>query len=294
MYNQNRIYRVFQLINYLKSNPPKSVRSIMKYLDTSERTVYRYIEMLKDLGFDIEKDNSNRLWISSALKAEVIPFTSQEADFLEKLTRSSGRGAKIADSVLQKIRVASELNVSTDLLFKAHLGQIVEQISIAITEGRQILIRNYASANSQTISDRIVEPMCFTANYESVSVFEPKTNENKYFNIERMGSVEVLDSKMKHEDKHEFFKPDVFGFQGKSMNKEVELNLSLTAALMLKEEYPMTVPYIKQIIGTPHYHFKTKVQSFLAPSRFVLGFRSEVEVVGSKEFEKYIDKKLGK
>ncbi len=294
MYNQNRIYRVFQLINYLKSNPPKSVRSIMKYLDTSERTVYRYIEMLKDLGFDIEKDNSNRLWISSALKSEVIPFTSQEADFLEKLTRSSGRGAKIADSVLQKIRVASELNVSTDLLFKAHLGQIVEQISIAITEGRQILIRNYASANSQTISDRIVEPMCFTANYESVSVFEPKTNENKYFNIERMGSVEVLDSKMKHEDKHEFFKPDVFGFQGKSMLKEVELNLSLAAALMLKEEYPMTVPFIKQINGTQHYHFKAKVQSFLAPSRFVLGYRSEVEVVGSKEFEKYIDKKLGK
>ena len=50
MFNQNRIYRLFQLINYLKARPAKSIRSIETFLDTSERTIYRYLELLKDLG----------------------------------------------------------------------------------------------------------------------------------------------------------------------------------------------------------------------------------------------------
>jgi proteasome accessory factor C len=134
--------------------------------------------------------------------------------------------------------LSSELQIGANLLFNAHLGNIVEQISIAIIEGRQLLIKNYISAHSQTISDRIVEPMCFTDDYESVSAFEVKTKQNKYFNIERMAEVEVLDSKMKYEKQHEFYKPDIFGFQGKSLNKEIEIQMSMRASLVLKEEYP--------------------------------------------------------
>jgi len=63
MFNQNRIYRLFQLINYLKARPAKSVRSIEIFLDTSGRTVYRYLDLLKDLGFNIEKDSNNKIFI---------------------------------------------------------------------------------------------------------------------------------------------------------------------------------------------------------------------------------------
>jgi proteasome accessory factor C len=289
MFNQNRIYRVFQLINYLKAKPAKSVRNIMRFLDTSERTVYRYLDMLKDLGFTIERDSSNRISITVNGNSDIVPFTEQEADYLEKLIKTVGKSTKIADSVLQKVRHSSELKVGANLLFKAHLGQIVEKISIAIIEGRQLLIKNYTSANSQTISDRIVEPMCFTDDYESVSAFEVKTKQNKYFNIERMAEVEVLDSKMKYEQLHEFYKPDIFGFQGKSLNKVVEIQMSMRASLVLKEEYPMSIPFIKNLPDTDRYYFKAEVQSFQAPGRFVLGFLEEVNVVGSKDFIRYIN-----
>jgi len=247
--------------------------------------------MLKDLGFRIEKDSGSRIWISSNVgSSDIVPFTEQEADYLEKLIKTSGKSAKISESVLQKVRLSSELQVGANLLFKAHLGQIVEQISIAIVEGRQLLIKNYTSANSQTVSDRIVEPMCFTDDYDSVSAFEVKTKQNKYFNIERMASVEVLDSKMKYERFHEFYKPDIFGFQGKSLNKEIEIQMSMRASLVLKEEFPMSIPYVKHIPDTDRYYFMAKVQSFQAPGRFVLGFLEDVKVVGSKEFIRYIDR----
>jgi predicted DNA-binding transcriptional regulator YafY len=262
----------------------------MQFLDTSERTVYRYLDMLKDLGFMIERDSSNRISITVNGNSDLVPFTDQEADYLEKLIKTVGKSTKIADSVLQKVRLSSELKVGANLLFKAHLGQIVEKISIAIIEGRQLLIKNYTSANSQTISDRIVEPMCFTDDYESVSAFEVKTKQNKYFNIERMAEVEVLNSIMKYEEFHEFHKPDIFGFQGQSLNKVVEIQMSMRASLVLKEEYPMSIPYINHIPETDRYYFMANVQSFLAPGRFVLGFLEDVKVVGSKDFIRYINR----
>jgi predicted DNA-binding transcriptional regulator YafY len=274
----------------LKAKPAKSVRSVMQFLDTSERTVYRYLDMLKDLGFKIERDSGNRIWITTNGNTDIVPFTDHEADYLEKLIKTAGKSTKIAESVLQKVRLSSELQIGTNLLFKVHLGHIVEQISIAIIEGRQLLIKNYTSANSQTVSDRIVEPMCFTDDYESISAFEVKTKQNKYFNIERMAEVEVLDSKMKYENHHEFYKPDIFGFQGKSLNKEIEIQMSMRASLVLKEEYPMSIPYIIYILDTDRYYFMAKVQSFQAPGRFVLGFLEDVKVVGSKDFIRYINR----
>jgi hypothetical protein len=51
----------------------------------------------------------------------------------------------------------------------------------------------------------------------------------------------------------------------------------------------MSIPYITHKPGTEHYVFKSKVQSFLAPGRFVLGFLDDVKVVGSQQYIKYIN-----
>jgi predicted DNA-binding transcriptional regulator YafY len=290
MFNQNRIYRLFQLINYLKAKPAKSVRSIESFLETSERTVYRYLDLLEDLGFDIERDNHNKIFISSNSDIAIIPFTSQEAEYLKRLILSAGKENQLAQSVLKKVHQSSEIQLGAESLYKAHLSKIVEQISVAIVEGKQLLIKGYHSANSQSVKDRLIEPTCFTENYDSVSAFEVETKLNKYFNIERMTSVEVLDIPMQYEAQHEFYKPDIFGFQGKSMNKEIELEMTMRAYILLKEEFPMSAAFIKPIQETGKYHFKSKVQSFLAPGRFVMGFSEDVNVIGSKEFVRYVQK----
>jgi proteasome accessory factor C len=294
MFNQNKIHRFFQLINFLKARPAKSVRSIAAFLETSDRTVYRYMDLLKDLGFHIEKDANNKVFIASNSDTDVIPFTPQEADYLTKLILSAGKENQLAQSVLQKVQQSNEIQIGANSLFKAHLAKIVEQISVAIVEGKQLLIKGYSSASSQSISDRIVEPTSFTENYDSISAFEISTRLNKYFNIERITSVEVLDKPMEHEAQHEFHKPDIFGFQGKSMDKEIEIEMSMRACLLLKEEYPMSAAYIKSIPNSGLYYFKANVQSFKAPGRFVMGFLEEIQVIGSIEFKRYIQRIVSK
>lgn len=287
MFNQKRIYRVFQLINYLKARPAKPIKSIMKFLGTSERTVYRYIDLLIELGFRIEKDSSNRLWIESKSTSLTI-FTPQEAAYLEKLIQTAGKQNKLAESTLHKIQQSSDLHIGAETLYNAHLSNIVATISQAIAEEKQLIIKSYASAHSQSITNRIVEPVAFTDNYISLCAFEPKSKLNKYFNIERMGSVSLSNRKMKYHEQHAFHKPDVFGFQGKTLNKEISLRLNLRAMLFLRESYPMSIPFIEQETSET-YLFSAKVQSFTAPAKFVLGMQKNVEVIGSLAFRRYME-----
>lgn len=289
MFNQNRVYRLFQLIVFLKARPPKTIRSISSFLNTSERTAYRYLDLLKEIGFIVEKDIYGRYTIAN--NDTQVPLTLVEIDFLKKLL-TSNKSHKLAKSILQKIGTHNEASANGENIYNAHLSKIIEQLSVAMAENKQVKIISYFSANSETISDRIIEPVCFTDNYQSLSAFEIASKKNKYFNIERIGDVEILAEPIKHQNEHEFYKPDVFGFQGKNLDKEIEIQLSLRAYLMLRDDYPMCIPYMKEEGGNQRFKLKVNVQSFKAPARFVNGLKSEINVIGSKAFIAYLKKIL--
>lgn len=288
MFNQNRIYRVFQLINFLRTKPSKTPRSLAGLLEISERSVYRYFDLIGQLGFEVKKSEAGRFYIE-ANEDERIPFTAQEVDYITKMVNSVGKNSTIGQSVLHKVGHYTEHQVAARNIYDANLGKIIEQLSIAIQEKKQVMLVKYFSARSETVTDRLVEPMQFTDNYEAISAFEVSTEQNKYFNIERISEVRLLDSDMFFEDKHEFFKPDIFGFQGKEMDKEVEFEMSLRASLLLKEEYPMARAYIKALPGGKRFIFKAKVQAYEGPARFVKGFNTEIEINGGKDFISFIN-----
>ena len=290
MFNQNRIYRVFQLMNYLRSRPAKSIDDIAEHLETSERTVYRYIELLESLGFILARKSGNRYALSSPTAAHQLPFTTEEADYLERILRSTGRSNPLTEGILQKIRLSDVemLAAGANIIYSAHLGRFVELINLAITEKRQLMIRSYASANSQTIADRHVEPVGFTDNYRTLSAFEIATGKNKYFDLERMGGVEVLEEAMTHEARHHFHQPDVFGYQGRNPTKKVHWVMNLRANLLLREQFPACAAHIETLAEGETYQFQASVQRFDSPARFVLGMGANVHVLGSPAFLRHL------
>ena len=287
MFNQHRIYRVFQLINSLRTKPPKSPRTLANMLEVSERSIYRYFDLINQLGFEVKKISGGRFYIE-ADENEGIPFTAQEVEYLTSMLQSVGKKSLLSEAVLQKIGHYTEHEVAARNIYDANLGKIIEQLSIAIQEKKQVILVKYYSARSETVTDRLVEPMQFTDNYVAISAFEVSTEQNKYFNIERISEVRLLDSDMFFEDQHEFFKPDVFGFQGTEMDKEVEFEMSLRASLLLKEEYPMARAYIKALPGGKRFIFKAKVQAYEWPARFVKGFADDVSIIGSEAFIQFL------
>jgi predicted DNA-binding transcriptional regulator YafY len=297
MSNQHRILRVLKLVRYLRGEPAKGIQQLAHHLKTSERTVYRYLEMLKDLGFELHRDPTNNRFKIIGGHQDLLPFTPQENQFMAQVIRSAAINHPLADSVLSKLELGhgalgqgAGLNGSLHL---GHLGHLIEVISKAIEEGRQIRLVSYASAHSQTIEDRVVEPVCFTEQYRSLSAFEPASKSNKYFNIERMGDVEILDNNIQFKDQHRYFKPDVFGFQSQEPDKGVEMELSLRGMLLLREQYPASAARITPIETKtergPVYRFNAKVQDFRAPAAFALRLPHDVRVLGSKNFLAYLE-----
>ena len=288
MFNQNRIYRIFRLINFLKASPPKTRSSLATLIGVSSRSVYRYFDLLEQLGIELQKDVHGKYFIDHKEFDEAWNLTPQEAEFLMQLLHTVGRGNPLKESIARKMGKYSELEQGTHTFYQAHLGEIVKKLSTAIQSKKQVILKAYYSASSQTITDRRVEPMKFTDRYESISAFEVDSQTNKYFNIERISDVEILTDDMEFELQHEFHLPDIFGFQGKEEPLEVEWTMSLRASLLLKEEYPMSRSVIKPIQGTGDYHFKAQVHSFKGPGRFVMGFLEDVEVKGSEAFKTYL------
>ncbi|MFA9290766.1 MAG: HTH domain-containing protein, partial [Solirubrobacteraceae bacterium] len=82
MYNQNRILKVLKAVALLKTQPPKSVKLLANQLETTDRTLYRYLDLIKELGFEIKKDTSNRVFIAGKSDEDYAVFTKEETLFL--------------------------------------------------------------------------------------------------------------------------------------------------------------------------------------------------------------------
>ena len=291
MLNQHKILRVLQLISLLQKEPAKSIRFISGFIESTERTVYRYLDLIKELGFELERDQNKRYFIKGGLYDATESFTNEEVTLLKELLLSSGKQSKLKDAVLKKIYFKSEIAVHGNHLLNAHLGKIVEKLSGAIQNEKRVILKDYHSANSQKISDRLVEPITFSDNYHSLIAFEVETGENKYFNIERITDIIELNTNQEFQEKHKNDKPDIFGFSELNGEKfEVELRLTLRAYLLLKEEYPLVQPYVKKEPNKETYLLKCKVNNPKAITRFILGFPKDVKVIGSVKFMEYINK----
>lgn len=291
MHNQNKILRVLQLIALLKKEPAKSIRFLSGILESTDRTVYRYLDLIKELGFELLRDQHNRYSICNEDEIESYSFSDEEVNILKELLLSVGKDSILKDSILKKIYFKSEIAIHGNHILKAHLGKIVEKLSGAIQNGKRVILKEYHSANSQKISDRLIEPITFSDNYHSLIAFEVETGENKYFNIERITQVIELNTNQEFQEKHKTDKPDVFGFSELNGEKfDIELRLTLRAYLILKEEYPLVQPYVKKESNKETYLLICSVNNPKAITRFILGFPEDVEVIGSEIFMKYLNR----
>lgn len=58
--NQFKIMRVIKLMQFLQVKP-RPIYSMARYLGISERSVYRYLKMYQELGYQLEKNNNKYL-----------------------------------------------------------------------------------------------------------------------------------------------------------------------------------------------------------------------------------------
>lgn len=286
---QAKLLRLFQIIAVLKSGH-WTIKQLADRFDTSERTIYRYINLLEEVDFLLEKDFENRFFIITTDDDPTqAQFSIEETKLIKKLIQSGAQDNPLKSSLLKKLSLNSEMDSMPRLFLKVRLGQFVDQLAETIRKKNQVVLKNYHSANSNEIRDRLVEPIHFGDNYQSVVALDTQDKVCKQFKLDRIGEVIELKTSYKFEDLHRKNQSDIFGFSGDS-NTWITLNLSLRAYLLLREEYPLSIPYTERT--EDGYTFHGPVSNLDGIGRFVLGLMDEIQIKGPEAFKNFISNKL--
>ena len=291
--DQPKIERVLRLMRLMAGNATFSVDELAETLDTSYRSIYRYIDTFKQCGFAVEKVRGN-----------VYPILEMPPEFIEigNLVYFSDEEARIVNSLIDGLSETNALKIDLKKKLEAvydvtALDKYVEKNSYsvnirtlghAIREKRKVILRNYRSGNSGTVRDRLVEPFGFTPRYVEVWAWDPESSENKTFRISRIDEVQALDEGWENEERHCTEYLDAFRMHS-GKQTHVRLEMTLRAKDLLCEEFPLAEPDITE--GEDgRWIFDSMVSRMEGVGRFVIGLAGEVTVVDSPELSGYVDR----
>lgn len=287
---QPKIERLLQLIMLMAGKRDHTIEDIACKLGTTSRSVYRYIETLRNAGFAIDKRKSNlykliRLPNSSVNLNNLVYFSQEEAYLLNSLIlRLDGTNA-LKISLQKKLAAVYNIANLTEFIVNKNTAKHIEILGNAITSKRCVILHDYESANSHSISNRHIEPFAFSTNHIDIWAYDIEKRENRMFKIARIGSVEILDAPWSNEEMHKKLLTDCFRMNGEHSIK-IKLGLSLRAKNLLLEEYPLAEKDLCNKGGI--WTLETNVYNLAGARRFVIGLADEVSIIDSPELEEYI------
>jgi predicted DNA-binding transcriptional regulator YafY len=289
---QHKLLRVLRLIAALQRTPHKTIRQLAAVLETTPRSVYRYLALLEEVGFLIDKDFEGRYFLfETEGNSTGVLFAPEETGLIRDLLLTASPSHLLTDAILKKLYVHSELMPLPANLLKVKTGQVIRQLLSAMDEKKQVLLKKYHSANSDSIQDRLVEPLELTDNYLMLWAYEPETSQVKLFKTERIAGIELLNSAHTYTSATPITRPDPFGMVGEGEMKVV-LHMNGRAAMLLKEEYPLCAPLVVPDKQKGGYLFTRVVQYWKGVGRFIMGLPGEVEVVEPEELREYLRERV--
>ena len=288
--DQPKLERMLRLMKLLAGNTGLSVDDLASMLDTTYRSIYRYLDTFREAGFGIVKIRSGVYQIATLSRScpdlsRLVYFSAEEAAIVNHLIESLDNTNSLKRNLHDKLAAIYEFAPVTDFVDKHINGINVEQLSDAIRSERQVILRDYGSSHSKVTRDRFIEPFGFTSNYVHVWAYDLEDGRCKIFGISRIKEVEVLDQPWQHADEHVMEELDLFRMPGRD-SIHVRLVLGTMARNLLLEEYPLAERSLEKTANG--WVLDTHVHSLKGVGRFVMGLADDIEIVDSPELKEYI------
>lgn len=291
----NRLEKVFRLITLLIGNR-RTTGELADILECNVRTIQRYVQVIKAAGFVVEYHIRGVPYLETRkgrMKdiSQLIHFTNEEAFILKKAIDSISSDTLLKQNLKRKLYSIYNFPEIVEIVVKPELGENVHRLIEAIRNEKSVILKGYHSANSNSISDRFVEPYQFTTNYAQVWCYDLKDHQCKLFTTTRIQMVEILEEQWKFKKHHIAARLDVFRNSGNLPVGTVKLLLNVRATALLTEEYPLSEKFIKIAKGSKSL-FESEVFNFEGPARFVLGLFENIEVLGDENFKNFLRQKI--
>ena len=282
--------RQLRLLLMLTQHRNLTVDDVSRQLSMSRRSIYRYIDSYKQMGFIVVKEGP-RYHIDPESpffkqSTSYIHFTEDEAMTINQVLNSVYDNSPQVRHLREKLSSLYDYKVLSKHGVDEHIAQNLAALFEAVKTERMVVLRDYASPNSAQTSDRIVEPYLFVSENSEVRCYEIKTGQNKTFKLSRIRKVEPLDLLWSHKNEHAEYFTDLFHFSGEE-RFPVTLILGQLSMSLLVEEYPGASALLEQQ-EDGRFLLKTEVCSYKGIGRFVMGLIDDIEVVDSPEFVDYL------
>lgn len=287
-----KISKLLRLMKLLTGNVSCTIDQIAKELDVTPRTVYRYIDTIREAGFVVNKLYGNVYAMGKVSRGltdfkKLIYFTEEEAYLAAKMIEGIDNNNVLKRDLQRKLASVYDSTSIANYIDNPANAANVEALSDAIKHKKQVELKGYASAHSDETRDRLVEPIEFTANMIDIWAYDIENADNRVFKIQRIHSVEATETPWAFEDKHEVKKPDVFRMTGSPVEK-VALQLNTRAKSLLVEEYPLAERDLKREDG--NWVLRTTINSVEGAGRFVIGLAADIKILQGKKLLNYIKK----
>ena len=294
--DHGRIVRLLKLMELLTSNVDYTIQELMERLETSRRSIFRYLDYFKSAGFTMKKKGNNihKLMTNSCHKIELsqlIHLSEEEAYLLHNLLGALTTDCQVAINLEKKLTALFDATSVTEIIGNKVIGENIMRLRQAIDEKKQVTLVMYESVNTMSITDRLVEPIRFSTNYADVYAYEVSTGITKVFKISRINQVEVSLTDWQYEEKHEKIETDCFRMNGKE-STPVTLKMTLMAKNLLIEEYPLSARDLTYEDG--YWWLRTEVKSMAGVGRFYLGLSDQIEILDSPELVSYLSEHVKK
>jgi predicted DNA-binding transcriptional regulator YafY len=267
----------------LTSNVDYTTNELSRILEITERSTFRYLRTFKDTGFVIEKRNGNipklmKMPIKKIKLSDLIHLSPEEAHILHTLLMSLSGDSQVLINLEQKLAALFDATSITEIIGNRTAAENLMRLREAMDDMTQVILKDYESGHTMTVSDRLVEPYGFSTNYCDVYAFEVATGLNKIFKVSRIGYVQPLQTEWEHEDMHEVIEPDCFRMNGKECIP-VTLKMTLKAKNLLVEEYPLASRDLTFEDG--FWWLRTTVKDLAGVGRFVIGLADQIEIINT-------------
>lgn len=295
--DQPKIERVLRLMQLMSGTVDYSIGELARKLDTSPRTIYRYIDTFRDAGFVVEKVRGDVYRIAEMSSRypnleNLIYFSEEEAYIVNSLIDHLDSTNTLKANLHRKLASVYQSTTIADYVDKKSNAANVEALADAVKERKCVILRNYESGNSGSVRDRHVEPFAFTTNYIDVWAFDLDDGRNKVFKISRIEEVSILEDEPWTQEYNHYRQPtDIFRMSGEPV-EHIKLRLTTLAKNLLLEEYPLAEGHLRK--WKDQWILETDISNVMGAGRFVMGLPGEAVIMDAPILKEYVLEEIKK
>ncbi len=288
--DQTKIVKILRLMKLLTGNVSRTIDQLAEEMGITPRSVYRYIDDIRDAGFVVNKLYGNVFAMGKVARGlsdfnKLIYFTEEEAYITAKLIEGIDNNNALKRDLQRKLASVYDSTSIANYIDNSSNAANIEALADAIKRKKQVVLKQYESAHSNEAKDRLVEPIEFTTNMIDIWAYDVDKSENRMFKVMRIHGVEVTDIDWGFTSNHNVLKPDVFRMTG-NLEERITLQLSSRAKSLLIEEFPLAEKDLRREDGK--WLLATTIHSVEGAGRFVLGLAAEIQILEGNSLCEYI------